>query len=90
MRQNRSDRERPGHARARTEVALDIVGVKVDQPRQQEVAFQVFARDCECRLWFDGSDLRAVKADAARDDAVGQNQLGVCEQISHSRGLSRP
>ena len=81
MRQHGRERRRPAHARPRLEMVLHIVGVQVDQSRQQQVALEV---DIGAAAGFPHRrDLAVGNRQVSVDDGIGQYEAGIPEAGGH-------
>ncbi len=73
MRENRRS-VRPIRLRARLDVTLEVVGMKLDQPRAQEVAVQIDRARGHVRTRIDAGDMAIRDGHRAVHDLVRQNQ----------------
>ncbi len=70
---------RPAHARAWSDVLLEIVGVQLDQARQQIVTSAIGGAGGAKRTRSELNDQSVSYDDAALDDGVGRDDSGICE-----------
>ena len=90
VRQHRRQR-RPGHARPGREVALQIVGVQIDQTRKKPVASDIDRAGRTASGFPDVGDFAAAHAQRAVDRIVGQDDPRVGQDlfVRHAATLER-
>lgn len=75
MRHHRRRRRGPAHARPRLEMMFEIIGMNVDQPRQQVIAFEVDGARHHALI--DRGNVPVRDFDAAAHRPVRQHDIGV-------------
>jgi len=78
VRDGRGDRI-PDHAGARHQVLLEVVGVQLDQARQQPVAFPVLGAGQLRPAPVDGPDAATVDHDTAREGLAGRHDACIAD-----------
>ena len=91
VRQHGCDRRGPKGVRARLEMLLHVVGMDLDQARQQEIAFQVLAAADGARILHDLNDSTALDAHRAVDDRISRHHPRIAQDQSaaHPPGSGR-